>query len=69
LGQQARALPDEQPCPDCQQPCRRQPQPRPLDCRGGTITYDEPGYHCPACRRDFFPSAADPAAGQPRLHP
>ena len=30
--------------------------------RGGTVTYDEPVCHCPACRRDFFPSPPEFAA-------
>jgi len=63
LELQAQALPDEKPCPDCQQPGRLQRQPRSLACRGGAVTYDEPGYFCPACRRDFFPPAAHPAPG------
>ena len=65
LQQQAQALPAEQPCPDCGQPCPVQREPRRLTCRDGTLTYDEPVCHCPACRRDFFPSAAGPAPGRP----
>jgi hypothetical protein len=30
--------------------------PRPLVGHGGTITDREPRGHCPACRRDFFPT-------------
>ena len=69
LAQQAHALPDPQPCPACQRLCPVRLEPRPLDCRGGSVTYDEPVCHCPACRRDFFPSAAQPAPDQPPLHP
>jgi hypothetical protein len=69
LEQQVQALPDEQPCPDCQRPCRVTRAPRPLDCRGGTLTYQEPVAHCPACRRDFFPPAARLAPGRPPIHP
>jgi hypothetical protein len=69
LEQQAQALPDSQPCPACQQPCPVTRQPRPLDCLGGSLTYDEPVCHCSACRRDFFPSATHLAPERPPLHP
>ena len=69
LELQAQALPDAQPCPDCQQLCPVQREDRPLDCRGGSVTYAEPVCHCPACRRDFFPSAAYLAPDRPPLHP
>jgi hypothetical protein len=69
LEQQAQALPDPQPCPDCQQLCPVQHEPRTLDCLGGSVTYDEPVCHCPACRRDFFPSAAHLASERPPLQP
>jgi hypothetical protein len=69
LEQQAQALPEQHPCPDCQQPCPVTREPRPLDCLGGSLTYHEPICHCSACRRDFFPSAAQPAAARPPLHP
>jgi hypothetical protein len=65
LHRQAQALPAEQPCPDCGRPCPVSREPRPLTCRDGTLTYHEPVGHCPACRRDFFPSAARPAPGRP----
>ena len=59
LQQQAQALPPQQPCPDCGQLCPVAHEGRPLATgHGGTLTYDEPLGHCPACRRDFFPSAA-----------
>src|SRR5262245_42386925 len=41
LAQQAQALPDHCPCPDCQRLCPVQREPRPLDCLGGSVTYDE----------------------------
>ena len=69
LEQQAQALPDPQPCPDCQQLCPVKREPRPLDCRGGSVSYAEPVCHCPACRRDFFPPATDLASDRPPLHP
>ena len=65
LELQAQALPDQQPCPDCQRLCPVQREPRPLHCRGGTVTYHEPVCHCSACRRDFFPLATRPAPGRP----
>ena len=68
LAQQAQALPDPHPCPHCQHRCPVQHEPRPLDCLGGSVTYAEPVCHCPACRRDFFPSAAQLAPDRPPLH-
>jgi hypothetical protein len=65
LEQQAQALAPEAPCPGCGQPCPVGQEPRPLSGRGGTLTYREPICHCPACRRDFFPSAAGLAPGRP----
>jgi hypothetical protein len=69
LAQQAQALPAHPPCPECQRPCPVTREPRPLDCLGGSVTYDEPVCHCPACRRDFFPPAAHVAPERPPLHP
>ena len=60
-------LGDHQPCPECSRPCPVQKAPRTLAVRGGTVEYDEPVCHCPACRRDFFPSAADVAARRAQL--
>ena len=54
---QFQLLGDHQPCPQCSRPCLVQKAPRTLAVRGGTIDYGEPTCHCPACRRDFFPSA------------
>jgi hypothetical protein len=66
LEQQARALPPQQPCPDCGTLCPVGHEPRPLACgHGGTLTYDEPLCSCPACRRDFFPPAARLAPRRP----
>jgi len=45
-----------QPCPDCSQASSRiEMQHRALGSLRGTIEYDEPAYHCPTCRRAFFP--------------
>jgi uncharacterized protein with PIN domain len=47
-----------QPCPDCGQ-SSSQPElrHRQLDGLRGTVEYDDPAYHCPSCRRDFFPGS------------
>ena len=58
--QHARHLPDELPRPTCQAPCRVARRPREVVARGATVTLHEPVAHCPACRRDFFPPAAEP---------
>lgn len=63
LEQQAQAVPQTQPCPTCQQPCPVHRETRPLEGLGGIFTYPEPVAHCSACRRDFFPSAAQPGPG------
>lgn len=68
LEQQAATLPAHQPCPDCQQLCPVHYEPHELESLGGSLTYREPKAHCPACRRDFFPSAARPGSEQPPLH-
>jgi hypothetical protein len=65
LEQQAQALPAESPCPACERPCPIHGEPRTLTARGGALCYREPVAHCPACRRDFFPSASRPASGRP----
>jgi hypothetical protein len=62
LRTQFQRLGAHQPCPECSRPCPVQKAPRTLAVRGGTVDYDEPVGHCPACRRDFFPSAAEFAA-------
>src|SRR5271170_6544673 len=51
LEQQAQTLPEQQPCPDCQQPCPVQREVRSLEALGGTFPYDEPVCYCSACRR------------------
>jgi hypothetical protein len=61
LQQQADALGEQQPCPDCGRPCPLRRQERPLQVEGGQLQQSEPLGHCPDCRRDFFPPAA-PAA-------
>jgi hypothetical protein len=65
LERKASLLGAEQPCPTCQRPCAVRRQPRTIDFWGGAVTYAEPACHCPACRRDFFPSAPGLAAYAP----
>jgi hypothetical protein len=55
---QAQQLPTEQPCPTCGRGCPTQKEDRPVVVKGGLFLHHEPVGHCPACRRDFFPSAA-----------
>jgi len=65
LERKAALLGPEQPCPRCGRPCAVSREPRTIDFWGGEVTYAEPKCHCPACRRDFFPSAAVAAADAP----
>jgi hypothetical protein len=67
-GQQAIQLGEDQPCPDCGRSCPLRHEERPIVVRtGATFDHREPKAHCPACRRDFFPSAAAAETEQPRL--
>ena len=61
LEQQAHALGEQQPCPDCGRPCAVRREGRPLQVQGAALQQSEPVCHCPDCRRDFFPPAALPA--------
>ena len=61
LEQQADALGEQQPCPDCGRPCVVRREERPLQVQGAALQQSEPVCHCPDCRRDFFPPTADPA--------
>ena len=65
LERKAALLGPEQPCPTCRGSCAVGRQPRAIDFWGGEVTYAEPKCHCPACRRDFFPPAADAATDGP----
>ena len=67
LRNQFQLLGDQQPCPGCSRPCPVEKEPRTVAVRGGTIDYDEPICHCPACRRDFFPSASQSPTDLARL--
>jgi hypothetical protein len=67
LKTQLKLLGDHQPCPACARHCPVVTTTRTIQIRGGTITYDEPVCHCPACRRDFFPSTPELATRRARL--
>lgn len=54
----AERLSEPQPCPTCGQLCPVEYRERPLNTVDGPIELQEPVCHCPACRRDFFPSAS-----------
>jgi hypothetical protein len=61
LEQQAQALGEQVPCPECGTACAVFREPRTLQIPGGSVTANEPVGHCPACRRDFFPPTTCPA--------
>jgi len=66
--QQARQLGEQQACPTCGRMCPLKHEVRPITVRdGGSFEHDEPKAHCPACRRDFFPSASAAETGWTRL--
>ena len=67
LDQKAKALGPEQPCPACQRLCPVERAPRTIQFWGAAVAYREPTCHCPACRRDFFPSTPDAAPDGARL--
>ena len=66
--QQAGQLGQEQACPKCGRMCPLQTEERPIVVRiGSAFSHAEPKAHCPACRRDFFPSASAAETGHARL--
>jgi len=65
LERKAALLGPEQPGPTCRRLCAVRRAPRAIDFWGGEVTDAEPVGHCPAGRRDFFPSAAGAAADAP----
>ena len=67
LRSQFQLLGDQQPCPQCSRLVRLRKNPGPWRFVVGTIDYEEPICHCPACRRDFFPSASQSPARLARL--
>jgi hypothetical protein len=64
---QADRLGQEHACPDCGHVCPLTCEPRQVTTGIGSFEHREPTGHCPACRRDFFPSAPALGADQPRL--
>src|SRR5260370_25738559 len=62
LKTQLKLLGDHQPCPECARACPVRAASRTIQGRGSAVQYDEPVCHCPACRRDFFPSPPELAA-------
>jgi hypothetical protein len=54
----AERLSGPQRCPTCNRECPMVHEERPLTTVDGPIELREPICHCPACRRDFFPSAS-----------
>ena len=57
--QQADRLDESHLCPACQKFCPLVvAEPRTMQVRGGAFELREPKGYCPACRRDFFPSAS-----------
>ena len=67
LKTQWKLLGDHQPCPGCARTCPVTKAPRTIQVRGGAVQYDEPVCHCPACRRDFFPSPPEFAARRAQI--
>ena len=62
LEKKASLLGAEQACPGCHRLCPVERQSRIIQFWGGDVAYSEPKCHCPACRRDFFPSTPGPAS-------
>lgn len=63
LALQNQKLPQQLPCPGCGQFCTVGREGRTIQGRLGSAAIEEPVGHCPACERDFFPSAGNLAAG------
>jgi|WetSurMetagenome_2_1015567.scaffolds.fasta_scaffold412153_1 hypothetical protein len=66
---QAKQLGEEAPCPTCGRMCPLKRKSRSVVVRGGEAHLEEPVGHCPACRRDFFPSASGIEIGRSRVQP
>ena len=63
----AERLWEAQPCPTCGCSCAPVHRDRLLETIDGPIDMREPVCHCPACRRDFFPSASCAGTGSAEL--
>lgn len=62
--QTSHAPPEYEVCPTCGQPVGvAESRPRPLTTRAGEVQWDEPQRYCRKCRRSFFPSGEESAAG------
>jgi hypothetical protein len=66
-AQQGQRLGCEQPCPTCGRHCQVGSEQRPIAVKGGAFQLREPKCYCPACRRDFFPSASGAAVERARV--
>jgi hypothetical protein len=60
---QNQQLPDQLPCPKCENSCRVEFEKRTIRGRMGAAGIQEPVCHCSKCERDFFPSARSVEAG------
>ena len=62
--QTAHAPPEYAVCPTCGQPVGEpKSRSRPLTTRAGEVRWEEPRRYCRKCRRSFFPSGEESAAG------
>ena len=66
---QGEQLGEEAACPTCGKMCPLKRKSRPVVVRGGEAHLGEPVGYCPACRRDFFPSASRIEVGRSRVQP
>lgn len=66
-SQQADRMGEKYACPTCGRACDIKTDRRTVVVRGGTFEHREPKCYCPACRRDFFPSASVVEIGHPRV--
>lgn len=54
-------------CPDCSSSgSPGDPLHRELQSTRGELSYHEPSFHCPSCRRNFFPSGRPNGIASPR---
>ncbi len=62
--QASQAPPEYAVCPTCGQPVGEpKSRSRPLTTRAGEVQWEEPRRYCRKCRRSFFPSGEESAAG------
>lgn len=66
---QGEQLGEEALCPTCGKICPLKRKSGPMVVRAGETVLEEPVGHCPACRRDFFPSASGIEIGRSRVQP